>query len=100
MTGATQIVVVLSEGKIQLDANLGGVKFLTLFAILFPLFMFGFFAIAPYFSSSWSAEMQGTQTWYGLVFWVIFSPLISVWIRRRTVNALDDLISNAIVRAN
>ena len=99
LRGATEISVDIREGELLLSARLGGVRFMVFFVMLFPLAMFGFFALAPYIAGGWEADIQQGEPWYGLVAWLVLSPLLSLWIRKRTVTALDDLLENAVVRA-
>lgn len=99
LRGASEILVEISGGKIHLDANLGGVKFMILFLMTFPILMVGFIVGASFFSSGWETELKEIQTWYVPAFWMVVSPLFSIWVRKRTVNALDDLLGNAVSRA-
>ncbi len=102
--GATHVSLEIVGEEIFLEANLGGVKFMTWFICLFPMLMFAGFAILPFFMSEADNQMAeqvvGWQRWGGLLFWLVAGPLIAFWMRRRTIGALQDVVASSVLRAS
>lgn len=97
--GATHIHIEARDGRLHLQANLGGVLFMVLFVCLFPVLMCGGFALAPVFTSNEGLSAFNREALQFLLVWLVVSPILSLWIRKCTVRALDNLLENAALIA-
>ena len=89
LCGATKLYFHADNGMLKMTVKLGGVLFMTLFVLIFPpllwLMLSGF---------------DTTDGFWGIVPWLVISPFIILWIRWRTVKALNVMLANAIFCSN
>ena len=97
--GATEISVETAGGSLRLNAKLGGVRFMAFFVCLFPLLLWGSFAVTGLLKSGDGGSVFEAKALYGAAVWLVIGPLMTVWIRKRTISALDDMMDNAVVSA-
>ncbi len=97
--GATKVVVEVEGETLRLRAELNGVLFMALFVCIFPLSLWAGFAVAGLLSSAESASPLSGKALVGAAVWVVVGPALALWIRRRTIRALDDMLNNAVVFA-
>jgi len=94
LVGATQIRIEAKGERLILSAYLGGIRFMAWFLFLFPfalaLLLSGIFAVlelAPFREMALIAFLSVSP-------WIVLSPLLILWLKRRTERALDTLLSN------
>jgi hypothetical protein len=85
--GATGISLCAKAGILHLNANLGGVFFMTLFVCLFPPLLI--------LSLSYFNPANSDVNNY-LWIWLIMGPMIAYLSRRRTIKALNRVLVNTI----
>ncbi|MDU0355937.1 hypothetical protein RS130_20415 [Paraglaciecola aquimarina] len=80
--GATRIALKLEAGLLKLDANLGGVLWMSIFVCLFPPLLVFFIGGASddYFNA--------------ILPWLLIGPAMSYWLRHRTIRALRTMLEN------
>ncbi len=98
LTGAGRVLLVRSGSELRLEADLGGVRSMARFLIALPV------GLAAALLLTWLVfgAARGPVPWQaglGLAVWAVISPLMIVWIRRRTVTALDDLLASLATHA-
>jgi len=84
--GATEISITANSGALRLNANLGGVLFMSLFLCLFPPLLI---VAISYFNSSNSGVINHLWVWF------VIGPMIAYFVRRRTIKALDIMFENS-----
>lgn len=100
LVGATRIRIEAKRDRLNLTAWLGGIQFMTRFLCVIP------FALAALLSGIFAAlELSPLRETFLIAFlsvspWIVLSPLMSVWLKRRTERALDILLSNLAAMAN
>lgn len=94
LVGATRIRIEAKGERLILSAYLGGIRFMAWFLLLFPfvlaLLLSGIFAavgLAPFREMALIAFLSVSP-------WIVLSPLLILWLKRRTECALDTLLSN------
>jgi hypothetical protein len=94
LVGATRIRIEAKGERLILSAYLGGIRFMAWFLFLFPfalaLLLSGIFAameVSPFRQMALIAFLSVSP-------WMVLSPLMSLWLKRRTERALDTLLSN------
>ncbi len=97
--GATEISIDFIGDQIRLEAKLGGVFFMMLFATLFPLLLFGSILVYPYLTAHSEVATTSLGQWTSVGMWIVLGPAMGWWIRRRTINSLHDALDNAILRS-
>lgn len=97
--GATEVTIEAKAGALKLDASLGGVVALSLFVCLFPLALWAALTVPDMLKSTGDSWALTAKSLYGGGFWIIAGPAMSLWIRKRTTNALEDMLASAAVRA-
>lgn len=101
LLGASAIELRSDRGKLVLDADLGGSRFLGLFAKWFPpalaLMISVFFLVLVALGAMPTSALVPVAIVAGLqlVIWAIIGPRIGRRVKRRTVEALDNLVHNA-----
>lgn len=85
--GATKITLKAQLGILHLDANLGGVLFMSLFICLFPPLLI---LSLSYLNSSDPSVINHLWVWF------IIAPIIAYQLRRRTVKALNTMLANTV----
>ncbi len=94
LMGATRIRIEAKWDRLNLSAWLGGVRSMTWFLWIFPFALAG--VILTIFAAMGISHLRET----GLIAllsispWMVLSPLMSQWLKRRTERALDTLLSN------
>jgi len=83
--GATKIDLIAKSGVLYLNASLGGVLFMSLFVCLFP-------PVLILFLSSFNSSDHGVTNY--LWSWLLIGPIVSYWLRSRTVKSLNILLEN------
>lgn len=93
--GATRIVLQKTPEALRLDADLGGVAFMQRFLTFFPpglglslLIVFYFVFPPPVFLVAAIAAVAATAPW------AFIAPMMSRWIKGRTITALADFLHN------
>ncbi len=99
LRGATEIELRAVGGVLRLQAVLGGVKRMALFVILFPIILWAGLSLAPMIANGDDRMSIGWAGMIGVGLWLIIGPLLAWSFRRRTVQALDDLLANAAAHA-
>lgn len=97
LRGATRIHIEQKGGHLRLDAFLGGVRFMMLFVCVFPVLLFLGMTLLPPLIAGHGWQAIDFKPLLGGVAWLIIGPAMSVWIRKRTTNALEDMLNNAAV---
>ena len=100
LTGASRVRIVHRNGQLQLGAELGGVRKMCRFVAFFPMGLG--LALAAFFAVLFGMILrQGPSPWLPAVIplfavapWPLIAPALSRHITRRTVRALDTLLSN------
>ena len=98
LTGAGRVALTRIGGELRLEADLGGLRAMARFLVALPLGMVVALGVA------WAAT-GGTRSpvpWQAalaLAPWAVIAPLMIVWIRRRTIIALDDLLASLAAHA-
>jgi hypothetical protein len=93
LLGMTRAQITVRQSSIDLEAELGGVRFMQQFIIFFPpgliLFLALIFALLP---------MEGeapSRMWLFMILpWIVIGPLIAKTMKRSTVKAIDTLLHN------
>ncbi len=99
LRGATHLLFRIRGNKLHLQAQLGGVRFMILFLCLFPFLLGAGLTFLPALTSGQGMAAVNFKVLYSVAAWVVISPLMSIWIRKRTIGSLEDLLSNAILVA-
>ena len=92
LRGVSYVEVRAEAGQIQLSAELGGIRRLRNFMLIFPFGLALTLSILFFF-----LDMPGPAAgvpWFAVAPWLILAPLFSVFFRRRTIGALDNLLHN------
>jgi len=98
LTGAGRVTLTRVGSELRLEADLGGVRRLVRFLVALPV------GLAVAFLVGWalSGGARGPLPWQpalALAPWLVISPLMVFWIRRRTIAALDDLLASLATHA-
>lgn len=92
LLGVSHAVLRLNGQTLKLEAELGGARFMQRFVMIFP-FGLGVALALVFFAIS--------RSYHALIAlaavspWLAIAPIMSRWIRSRTVDALDVLLHNA-----
>lgn len=94
LTGASAIHLAWGSGRLELNAELGGVDRMKCFLLLFPIGILAvvFVAVA---SAAGLTSAAALTTGGNLLLWMAVVPLMIHWQRRRTCRALDALLVNS-----
>ena len=95
--GASEIKVEARHGKLHLEASLCGIRFLAIFVIVFPFLLMATLALLPVILAGGDFEQFNPSILLIMAPWVLISPMAVVWMRKRTMRALDDMLENAVV---
>lgn len=103
LVGASRIHIAYRRGELALEADLGGVAWMTRFVQLFPLGLCLFLAVlfsvvfGTLFGPDeiWILPVAGTVGGIAL-FWLVLGPWMARGIRARTCRALDTLLANMV----
>jgi len=102
LMGATRIRIASGSGQLAVEADLGGVAFLSRFVTLFPpaLCLFLAVVLSVVFSilfgpGPWIVPVAATTGGIALL-WVFLGPLMARGFRTRTDRALDALLANMV----
>ena len=99
LMGITRAEFDLSRSALTVRAELGGVERMQKF-LLFILLGLGAFDVLLFTGLWYFIPELHAQTWFlfiplvALIPWAIIAPRMTVWIRERTVSALQTLLSN------
>lgn len=91
LTGATEFMVKAGGGEIVVRAELGGVRSMMWFLLLFPPGLGACLAISFGISMGWD---RAYAAFLPILPWLVISPLMIFWLRRRTERALETLLQN------
>ncbi|MBK6734143.1 MAG: hypothetical protein IPG61_08635 [bacterium] len=91
--GATEVSIEAQDGVLKLDASLGGVVGLSLFAALLPVVLWAVMKLPGQLKSA--EGVFTAKTLYGAGIWVVGVPVLFYWLRKRTINALEDVLASA-----
>ena len=94
IVGATEIELSVDRGEVALRASLGGVLGMMCFVCIFPFALAGFLGCMFALTSGRSFVEAMRVPLLAVSPWVVLSPLMSIWIKRRTERALDNLLTN------
>lgn len=89
LTGANTIAISVSNGQLEVVAGLDGVRRLQLFILLCPL------ALAVLLGLLFYGVLNAKLWWLSILWyipWIILSPLMALWIRRRTELAVSSMV--------
>jgi len=96
LLGATAMTIRIAEGRIDLAAELGGVKRMRTFLFVFPPAL-GLVLVVLFLT-------LGMEWWpvlltvaVALCPWIVLSPVLARWISSRTLRAIDTLLYNMTV---
>jgi hypothetical protein len=98
LTGASRVRIVHRHGEFQLEAELGGARKMCRFVALFPPALG--LGLAAFFAVLFGVIIPEASPWTALIPllavspWPLIAPILSRHITRRTVRALDTLLSN------
>lgn len=113
LLGASRVEVGIVGKQLQIQAELGALdrmkRFVTWFPLLLPLFLACVFVVLGFtmgqpFAGAFGAN-NGGFTWVLIVIgicllpglpWLVLSPMMSRWMEKRTKQALDTLVNNAV----
>jgi hypothetical protein len=93
LLGADEIRVRAVAGQLRVTARLGGVRFMTLFVLLFPLALGA--GMELFFRASPATRDGAFTPLLAVAPWLVLGPLVAVWMRSRAVGAVETLASNA-----
>ena len=93
LLGVSHATISVSANSIDLQAELGGVKFLQQFIILFPPALGGFLSLTFFFMPN-APNSAPLMAFVPVLPWLVISPLMARWIKTRTTKALDTLVYN------
>ena len=99
LRGATEIEVETKSGSVSLNAKLGGVRSMALFVCSFPVLLWAILAISASLKSGDAAAVMNGKALIGAAVWLVIGPVLAVWIRRRTIDSLEDMLENALALA-
>ncbi|RJX26543.1 MAG: hypothetical protein C4531_15545 [Desulfurivibrio sp.] len=92
LVGASRVRLRVEAASIELSAELGGVRRIRNFLLLFPPALASLlslvFLILP------MQPFAAAIPWLAVSPWLFLSPLMARWIRSRTIAALDTLLHN------
>ena len=94
LLGATKIVISISNEILELSCDLGGVVRSNLFFLIFPPALMVFLGILFYFQGMGTQAV--IQTPIITLLWLILSPVVCFFIKKRTEKALDTLAHNIV----
>jgi hypothetical protein len=96
IAGASRTRITVSPDSIDIIAELGGVKSIQRFLYIFPPALAGclalIFACIPGFPAN-----ALLLAFLPVLPWMVLSPLMARWVRRRTIGALDNLAHNLTI---
>jgi hypothetical protein len=95
--GASEIKIEARNGKLHLEASLCGIRFLAIFVIAFPFLLMATLAFLPVILAGGDFSEFNPFILLIMAPWVFISPMAVVWMRKRTMRALDDMLDNAVV---
>lgn len=94
LLGATWLRLARVGSNLQLEADLGGVRRMRKFLVLFPpglaLFLLAVFQLIPGFNM----QVAVIAAVASISPWIVLTPLFSVMIQKRTVRSLEVLLQN------
>lgn len=91
--GATEVTIEAQDSVLKLDASLGGVVGLSLFAAILPIALWATVTLPGQLKSP--DGVFTPKTLYGAGMWVVGVPALTFWLRKRTINALEDMLASA-----
>ena len=71
---------------------------MALFFWIFPVVLWGGFALAPLLGLMEGEKAVNTEALKGMVVWIVLAPLLTAWLRHRTCKALEVLLESALVK--
>ncbi|MHC4944430.1 MAG: hypothetical protein ACYTG7_15550 [Planctomycetota bacterium] len=93
LLGMTRAQITVRQSSIDLEAELGGVRFMQRFIVIFPPALVLFLALVFYL-----VPMKGetpSYLWlYMILPWIVIGPLIAKIMKRSTVKAIETLLHN------
>lgn len=95
--GASEIKIEVRNGKLHLEAALCGIRFLAIFIVAFPLLLMGVLSFLPVILAGGDFGEFNPAILLIMSPWVFISPMAIVWMRKRAIRALDDMLDNAVV---
>ncbi len=91
--GATEVTIQAQDSVLKLDASLGGVVGLSLFAAILPVALWAALKLPDQLKSP--EGIFTLKVLCGAGFWVVGVPMLVFWLRKRTINALEDILTSA-----
>ncbi len=96
LVGVSRAEAVVAASDVTLKAELGGVRRMQYFIMLFPSALVLGLCVVFYFTVP-NGEMWVRNTAPAMMLqWVVIGLFLAWWVRRRTVRALDVVLHNAI----
>jgi hypothetical protein len=90
--GMTHAKIIVSSGTIDIYAELGGVKFMQRFIYIFPPALGAILALT--FAFVPNGPSNPLFAFAPIMPWIVISPLMAKWIKKRTTKAIDTLLHN------
>lgn len=94
LTGVSKAHMRQTGHQLKLEAELGSVRGMQWFIWIFPFALGGILFLLFNVARRGESPINWASLW-AVSPWAILSPLMSRWMKRRTVRALDVLIENA-----
>lgn len=101
LVGASRIRLAHRGGQLALEAELGGVRRITRFVLVFPIalclflgLVFSVINIATGQVGAWLPA--GVAIGVNIVVWLVIGPIVVRHLRKKTLAALDTLLVNAV----
>ncbi|MCP4024570.1 MAG: hypothetical protein GY729_22210 [Desulfobacteraceae bacterium] len=98
MLGATKIAVIRESMTLEVYAQMHGVRFMLYFLLLFPVLLGCI--LGGIFYVLGIGNIGFTAIALSLAPWIILSPLLGLYIKKRTTQALDTFAHNIILAHN
>jgi hypothetical protein len=91
--GVSRARIIVSANAINLHAELGGVKFMQRFVYIFPPAL-GFLLALVFACTPTMPRHAPLAAFVPVLPWLVLSPLLAGWVKRRTIKAVDTLVYN------
>jgi len=93
LLGATAVTIRIAEGRIDLAAELGGVKRMRTFLFVFPPAL-GLVLVVLFLTLGMEWRHVLLTVAVAICPWIILSPVLARWVSSRTLRAIDTLLYN------
>jgi hypothetical protein len=93
LLGATAVTIRIAEGRIDLAAELGGVRRMRTFLYVFPPAL-GLVLIVLFLTLGMEWRPVLLTVAVAICPWIVLSPVLARWVSSRTLRAIDTLLHN------